>query len=745
MAIGNLNDKVSQEDVNTVSNKRNPPKYEPGYEEVKLDSESDFEDDIGLFGDIRELEEDESTAEQTNDANNNTNTGIQAIANPYNNQNQQNGQEVKQSEWDKLQSDIIDIFVKSFRALGKLAVEIKNSLKTKTADDMGYFSRNIILTGLSAGGLGIILGIFGTVIGSDILHMSNFPLQILASGVLMLGVGMAVLGTSAIFIIKNSDNIANIDSVSNVNSDRVDNEMEDLFEDLLDEDDFEEEESDYQLNDKQGDNEKEALDILDDLFGSSNNDSSNDVPNFGNIGNNKVDFDNALDTVVENRYLNRKVLFDTFKTFFPINTPKFSERLEIVKDSEKFNYLETISLKAIGNASKSDFNDLKIHLDKAYETFFSYELRITRLRGLNKLEDIAREMEAYFRESSTDFSVHASVDIEGDFYKVIVTKGEESIITLGDVFLDKEACNFFLSEKNKLPIVSGITELGKVVLNDAKYYDATMISGKQRSGKSWYVLSYILSLALFNTPEDVQFIIVDPKGSTLFNTFALLPHVAGLHMGNVIEIISDIIDNEAPRRRKLLADMKCENIWDLREKGIKLPVLYLVIDEYLTIVNSLEDILKKELDSKLQILLSELAYLGIRVLLIAHRSVGAVNKTNRTLFQYIACVRADISEIKTTLDAPKWNRALVNNGDIALRAFNMTDAIFVRGPAVTTTDEDNANLMRTAAKAFYKMGVDIPDMSSLKFAYNRNEQHIRDELSEDSNRVQYSNKDIFND
>ena len=36
------------------------------------------------------------------------------------------------------------------------------------------------------------------------------------------------------------------------------------------------------------------------------------------------------------------------------------------------------------------------------------------------------------------------------------------------------------------------------LLADAKYYDTMLIAGKPRSGKSWYVLSILMSLMLFN-------------------------------------------------------------------------------------------------------------------------------------------------------------------------------------------------------------------------------------------------------
>ena len=66
---------------------------------------------------------------------------------------------------------------------------------------------------------------------------------------------------------------------------------------------------------------------------------------------------------------------------------------------------------------------------------------------------------------------------------------------------------------------------------------------------------------------------------------------------------------------------------------------------------------------------------------------------------------------------------------------------FVKGIALTTSDSDNMELITNIARAFYKMGVEIPDMHSLGAGYNRHEDRIREELEvgNTSYRVQYGN------
>jgi S-DNA-T family DNA segregation ATPase FtsK/SpoIIIE len=431
----------------------------------------------------------------------------------------------------------------------------------------------------------------------------------------------------------------------------------------------------------------------------------------------------------------------------PTNTPNFYEVKDIDPDSEDFQNLETICFKALSNLANCEMEDINSKLESAKEGFFSYELRLKRINKVKKTDDLARELENYLREDSDDEAVTATVAIEGDFYKITVSKGTTAVVTFGDIFRDQKNADFYLNTKNKLPVIMGIDALGHVMLEDAKLFDSMLIAGKPRSGKSWYVLSIIFSMMLFNSPEDVQFCIIDPKESNLFKTIALMPHVFGLHNHKHInQILDDLIEVEAPRRKKLLDDNRCDDIWALQKKGFKLPVIWLVIDEFMTVVGDFDD--KEDKDAfniKLRTLLSQLPSLGIRLLFVPHRATGIVDKTQRTLLQFTAAVRADTEDVKDTLGIMKWDRALVKPGDIALKTSTMKNARYVRGAALTTEDAENTIFIERAATAFYKMGVDIPDMSNMRVAYNRNEDKIKKELGGDSIRVQYNASNIFED
>lgn len=745
MAIGNLSNKVSKDDVERVHDMRNPPEHEPGFEPDGGDSsfddifgDSDFAfDDLGSGG----FGEDSGGGSSMDDIFGSSSGGF-GDSGGFGSGVFGGGfggtATAPQKKEPDFMDNVLDSSGEAMISLGHVLMEILKSTKNRSADDYAYLSNRLIIVGGVMSAVGILLSIVGWVGGIRILKLGSLSGQLIGCGILSVGTGLMGIGFAAINLSKadreNNVSMSDIQDVADLMPEDATNDYEDNIDDMLD--------------DLFGDDDSFGDD--DPLFGDSNFNSTDDdvfEPDMDNIEytSQELDFSAKLESVQENGIINRELLFNTFKGFFPTNTPDFADRKEIDEYSEDFGTLETICLKALANVAKCEVEDVKSKLESATETYFSYELRLKRVKGINKVEDIAREMEAYFRESSSDTSVNATVDIEGDFYKIVVTKGKQAVVTFGDAFRQQYVCDFFLNKKNKLPMMLGVSELGEILLADAKIFDTMMIAGKPRSGKSWYVLNVLLSLMAFNTPEEVQFVIVDPKESNLFNTLSLMPHVCGLHNDrDILDIMTDIIENEGARRKKILADNKCDDIWALWKKGIKLPILYLMIDEVITVKNNL-GVLDKKFDELMKTIISQLPSQGIRLIFVPHRATGVVDKTNRTMMSFSAAIRANTEDVKDTLDIKKWDRPLTNPGDVALKTSDRQNAVYVRGTAPTTDDEDNAELIENMAKAFYKMGVDLPDMSALQIACNRDENKIREELLGSDRRVQYNSANVFND
>jgi len=641
----------------------------------------------------------------------------------------------------------LDVGADTAKNIGEILFDMVKSIKERSADDYGYLGRNLILVGAAIVPIGVVLGIIGVASGIHFLSFSGISLQLVLAGSLAATTGITGIGTAAFVLTKIGDqsigDASGIQSVPEIPpsednftqdyEDNIGDELADLFGD------------DFNELSNELDNTN-FVDNLVDIKKEEPEDTSEEFEiNVDNVST-EINWDEALDNVKENKLINRTTLFNEFKPMFPVCTPEFADSKPVDPSSSEFAQLDTICLKALANIANCELEEVKSHLDSAVESFFSYTLKLKRFNKVKNCDALASEMEIYLREDSNDDSVNATVSLEGDFYKIIVTKGVSAVVSFGDVFKKSEVCDYFLDESNKMPIITGIDELGNVLVEDAKKLDTMMICGKPRSGKSWYVLSILASLMLFNSPEEIQFIIVDPKKSQLFKTVALMPHVCGLHDdSNILGILDDVINVEAPRRKAILSAHKCDDIWALREAGVVMPVLYVVMDEYITIKNNLDPDKQKELNAKIQTLISQLPSQGIRLIFIPHRATGIVDKTNRTMIQFTACVRSNNDDVMDALDIKSWKRSLTKPGDIALKSSEMKTALYTRGAALTSSDRTNTKFLETAAKAFYKMGVDIPDMRALRVACNRDEDYIRQELSGESTRIQYNASTILED
>ena len=130
--------------------------------------------------------------------------------------------------------------------------------------------------------------------------------------------------------------------------------------------------------------------------------------------------------------------------------------------------------------------------------------------------------------------------------------------------------------------------------------------------------------------------------------------------------------------------------------------------------------------------------------MILNASFWRISKTI-IMISFSAAVRSNIEDVKDILDIKQWNRALTSQGDVAIKTNNREKGLYVRGGALTKSDEENTELIINIAKAFYRMGVDLPDMSALQVAANRDEDYIRRELLEDGYRVQFNAANVLND
>ena len=170
-----------------------------------------------------------------------------------------------------------------------------------------------------------------------------------------------------------------------------------------------------------------------------------------------------------------------------------------------------------------------------------------------------------------------------------------------------------------------------------------LIAGTTGSGKSETIQTYILSLALNFSPDDVGFFIIDYKGGGMGNLFADLPHVLGQISnlsGNQIQRALISIKSENLRRQRLFNENGVNNInsytrlYKNGEVKIPIPHLFIIIDEFAELKRE-EPEFMRELISVAQVGRS----LGVHLILATQKPAGTVDDNIWSNAKFRLCLR----------------------------------------------------------------------------------------------------------
>ncbi|HEX2945636.1 MAG TPA: type VII secretion protein EssC [Clostridia bacterium] len=186
-----------------------------------------------------------------------------------------------------------------------------------------------------------------------------------------------------------------------------------------------------------------------------------------------------------------------------------------------------------------------------------------------------------------------------------------------------------------------------------------LIAGMTGSGKSEFIISFLLSLAVNYHPYEVSFILIDYKGGGMANCFNGLPHVAGTITnlgGNQIHRSLVSIQSELKRRQRIFAEYDVNHIDKYQQLFISnrakepLPHLLIISDEFAELKNQQPEFMN-ELVSAARIGRS----LGVHLVLATQKPAGVVNDQIWSNTRFRVCLkvldRNDSSEMLKRPDA----------------------------------------------------------------------------------------------
>lgn len=170
-----------------------------------------------------------------------------------------------------------------------------------------------------------------------------------------------------------------------------------------------------------------------------------------------------------------------------------------------------------------------------------------------------------------------------------------------------------------------------------------LVAGTTGSGKSETLQTYILSLALNFSPQDVAFLIIDYKGGGMANLFTQLPHMCGQISnlsGNQVHRAMVSIKSEIKRRQRIFGEYDVNHL-DMYTRLLKngeatlpIPHLIIIIDEFAELKREEPDFMR-ELISVAQVGRS----LGIHLILATQKPSGTVDDNIWSNSKFRLCLR----------------------------------------------------------------------------------------------------------
>ncbi|MCE9599497.1 MAG: DNA translocase FtsK [Spirochaetia bacterium] len=279
-------------------------------------------------------------------------------------------------------------------------------------------------------------------------------------------------------------------------------------------------------------------------------------------------------------------------------------------------------------------------------------------------------------------------------------------VTLGEVARkDKE----FFGKQNKLGIILGKDISGRNIYLDLARAPHLLIAGASGQGKSVFMNSVIASLLYAHSPEEVRFIMIDPKMVEL-KLYEGVPHL-------LMPVITDPriaaralawVLQEMERRYEHLSYMKCRDIVSYNERmkargeSAQIPYIVIVIDE----LSDLMLISPKEVEDALWRLAQKARAVGIHMIMATQRpSVDVItphikaNAPARVAFHV-----AQKTDSRIILDLNGAD-ALLGGGDMLYKSPVSTGLTRVQAPLIT--EEEIAKIVEETRRYGEPVYVDV--------------------------------------
>jgi S-DNA-T family DNA segregation ATPase FtsK/SpoIIIE len=241
----------------------------------------------------------------------------------------------------------------------------------------------------------------------------------------------------------------------------------------------------------------------------------------------------------------------------------------------------------------------------------------------------------------------------------------------------------------ELPLLLGKDITGRSIIKDLAKIPHLLVAGATGTGKSVGVNSIITGLLYTKTPDEVKFIMVDPKMVEL-SLYNGLPHLLNPVITDM-ELVSNALQwciEEMNRRYRVLKQAKVKKITEYNKKlGYSaMPYIVVIIDEMADLMLTVGT----DVESKIQRLAQMGRAVGLHLILATQRPTVQVitglikaNVPGRVAFAVATAMESRIILDQTGAET------LLGNGDMLYKDNTTPKSIRIQGTLTDTKDTDS--------------------------------------------------------
>ncbi|MDR1210350.1 MAG: type VII secretion protein EssC [Clostridiales bacterium] len=289
--------------------------------------------------------------------------------------------------------------------------------------------------------------------------------------------------------------------------------------------------------------------------------------------------------------------------------------------------------------------------------------------------------QAKFIQRATGVLANTFVDVSGSNFTLPKKYTFFEMLDIGMIEHLNLADNWSANDPAKsLAAAVGVDKYGepfKLDLHERAHGPHGLVAGMTGSGKSEFIIAYILSMAVSFHPYEVAFILIDYKGGGMAKSFENIPHTAGIITnldGNGIKRSLASMRSELHRRERIFRDTsrrhnvsnidiyKYQKLYREGKVSEPLPHLFIISDEFAELKKEQPDFMT-ELTSTARVGRS----LGVHLILATQKPGGVVDDQIRSNSRFRVCLKVqDVGDSTEMLGRPEA-AALVDTGRFYLQ------------------------------------------------------------------------------